>query len=70
MTEGVSFTKDKGFIKEVIKESECYESPAVPRRFLDSFTPKVLELTAGNGVVCDALNALSQYEEWERGRGG
>jgi len=66
----VSFLKDKTMMKKGVKEGEGYDKPkdgasitlsvesaTDGSKALSGFTAKVLKFTAGNGEVCDALEA-------------
>ena len=79
-TKDVSFAKDKTMMKKVIKEGEGYDFPKDMAKVilfvtsatdgavsLAGFTPKVLEFTAGNGEVCDALEcAVMEMKKGEK----
>merc|ERR1712135_246794 len=79
-TKDVSFAKDKTMTKKAIKEGEGYDTPKDTAKVklsvesatdgtapLPGFTGKVLEFTAGNGEVCDALEcAVAEMKKGER----
>jgi len=79
-TKDVSFKKDKTMMKKQIKEGEGYETPKDCAKVklsveaatdgsaaLPGFSAKVLEFTAGNGEVCDALEcAVAEMKKGER----
>jgi len=79
-TKDVSATKDGSMMKKQIKEGEGYDNPKDAAKVtlsvesatdgvkaLPGFTPKVLEFTAGNGDVCDALEyAVGEMKKGER----
>jgi len=76
----VSFSKDKSVMKKQVKEGEGYDMPKESSKVklnvvaatdgtsvLPGFTPKLLEFTAGNGDVCDALEcAAAEMKKGER----
>jgi len=77
----VSYAKDKSLMKKQVKEGEGYSSPKDGAKCtlsvesatdgsgaaLSGFTAKVLEFTAGNGEICDALEfAVAQMKKGER----
>jgi len=79
-TKDVSFLKDKSVMKKQVKEGEGYEVPNDCAKvtlsvelatdgssMLPGFEAKVLEFTAGNGQVCDALEcAVTEMKKGER----
>lgn len=79
-TKDVSFGKDKMVIKKQVKEGEGHATPkegAKCKLFVEkatdgaaaipSFWAKVLQFTAGNGEVCDALEfAVAKMKKGER----
>ena len=71
-TKDVSFAKDKTMTKKAIKDKDTVkvklsvESDTDGAASLAGFTPTVLEFTAGNGEVCDALEcAVVQMKKGE-----
>merc|ERR1712136_371065 len=79
-TKDVSFAKDMTMMKKAIREGEGYDTPKDTAKVklsvesatdgiasLPGFTAKVLEFTAGNGEVCDALEcAVAEMKKGER----
>mmetsp|Transcript_67430 Transcript_67430/g.191146 ORF Transcript_67430/g.191146 Transcript_67430/m.191146 type:complete len:487 (+) Transcript_67430:1-1461(+) len=79
-TKDVSLAKDKSLMKKQIKEGEGYDTPKDTAKVkvsveaatdgsepLPGFSAKVLEFTAGNGDVCDALEcAVAEMKKGER----
>jgi FK506-binding protein 4/5 len=79
-TTDVSLAKDRSVMKKQVKEGDGYDKPKDGASVklsveaatdgssaLAGFTPKVLEFTAGNGEVCDALEfAVGEMKKGER----
>lgn len=79
-TKDVSFAKDKSLMKKQIAEGDGYDTPKDCAKVklkvdtatdgssaLAGFTTAILEFTAGNGEVCDALEcAVSEMKKEEK----